>query len=84
MAFLFTAALAVARIHASQVTMDAKIRDDSDLSQVKPFFPLIPVARFLRVRRYVASWIYAPDTTTRRVSLNRHAGTTARARVAFK
>jgi len=35
LAFLFAAALAVARIHASQVTMDAKIRDDSDLSQVK-------------------------------------------------
>lgn len=34
LAFLFAAALAVARIHANQVTMDAKIRDDSALSQV--------------------------------------------------
>jgi len=39
LAFLFAAALAVAKIHASQVTMDAKIRDDSDLSQVKCFIP---------------------------------------------
>lgn len=34
--FLFAAALVVAtpRIYANQMTMDAKIRDDSDLSQV--------------------------------------------------
>jgi hypothetical protein len=32
--FLFAAALAVAKIHATHVSMDAKIRDDSNLSQV--------------------------------------------------
>lgn len=32
--FLFVAALAVAKIHATHVSMDAKIRDDSNLSQV--------------------------------------------------
>ena len=41
LAFLFAAALAVAKIHASQVTMDAKIRDDSDLSQVKCLTPVV-------------------------------------------
>ena len=41
LAFLFAAALAVAKIHASQVTMGAKIRDDSDLSQVKCLTPVV-------------------------------------------
>lgn len=44
LAFLFAVALAVARIHASQVTMDAKIRDDSDLSQVKTAVSAVRIA----------------------------------------
>lgn len=46
LAFLFAAALAVARIHASQMTMDAKIRDDSDLSQVKTSSSLRAFSRY--------------------------------------
>lgn len=78
LAFLFAAALAVAKIHASQITMDAKIRDDSDLSQVKRPVRSMPFSRY-RHDRHVA--------VTRHeycVSLNRHAGTIVRARVAFK
>ncbi|XP_025990127.1 fasciclin-1 isoform X2 [Solenopsis invicta] len=57
-AFLFTAALAVARIHASQVTMDAKIRDDSDLSQFYQLLEASQVANTTLTYRHVT--VFAP------------------------
>ncbi|EZA61913.1 hypothetical protein X777_04724 [Ooceraea biroi] len=51
--FLFAAALVVATpwVHASQVTMDAKIRDDSDLSQVSARSIASYVSPFVRSAR---------------------------------
>ncbi|XP_024876900.1 fasciclin-1 isoform X2 [Temnothorax curvispinosus] len=58
LAFLFAAALAVARIHASQVTMDAKIRDDSDLSQFYQLLEASQVANTTLTYRHVT--VFAP------------------------
>lgn len=58
LAFLFAAALAVAKIHASQVTMDAKIRDDSDLSQFYQLLEASQVANTTLTYRHVT--VFAP------------------------
>lgn len=58
LAFLFAVALAVARIHASQVTMDAKIRDDSDLSQFYQLLEASQVANTTLTYRHVT--VFAP------------------------
>lgn len=58
LAFLFVAALAVARLHASQVTMDAKIRDDSDLSQFYQLLEASQVANTTLTYRHVT--VFAP------------------------
>lgn len=58
--FLFAAALVVAtpRIHASHVTMDAKIRDDSDLSQFYQLLEASQVANTTLTYRHVT--VFAP------------------------
>ncbi|XP_011641357.1 fasciclin-1 isoform X2 [Pogonomyrmex barbatus] len=58
LAFLLAAAFAVARIHASQVTMDAKIRDDSDLSQFYQLLEASQVANTTLTYRHVT--VFAP------------------------
>ncbi|XP_011865962.1 PREDICTED: fasciclin-1 isoform X2 [Vollenhovia emeryi] len=58
LAILFAAALAVARIRASQVTMDAKIRDDSDLSQFYQLLEASQVANTTLTYRHVT--VFAP------------------------
>ncbi|XP_018306000.1 fasciclin-1 isoform X2 [Mycetomoellerius zeteki] len=58
LAFLFAAALAIAKIHASQVTMDAKIRDDSDLSQFYQLLEASQVANTTLTYRHVT--VFAP------------------------
>lgn len=58
LAFLFAAALAVAKIHASQITMDAKIRDDSDLSQFYQLLEASQVANTTLTYRHVT--VFAP------------------------
>ncbi|XP_011341884.1 fasciclin-1 isoform X3 [Ooceraea biroi] len=58
--FLFAAALVVATpwVHASQVTMDAKIRDDSDLSQFYQLLEASHVANTTLTYRHVT--VFAP------------------------
>ncbi|XP_072764696.1 fasciclin-1 isoform X3 [Anoplolepis gracilipes] len=58
--FLFAAAFVVAtpRIHASHVTMDAKIRDDSDLSQFYQLLEASQVANTTLTYRHVT--VFAP------------------------
>ncbi|XP_070512785.1 fasciclin-1 isoform X3 [Cardiocondyla obscurior] len=58
LSFLFAAALAVVKIHASQVTMDAKIRDDSDLSQFYQLLEASQVANTTLTYRHVT--VFAP------------------------
>jgi len=81
--FLFAATLVVATpwVRASQVTMDAKIRDDSDLSQVSSSeFPADRVSReFLRDNRrdptrYATQCTRIPTDAT---VLGRRVGTSA-------
>lgn len=46
--------LAVARIHANTVSMEAKIRDDADLSQVSPApFLFFKIFSFFDLRAFV-------------------------------
>lgn len=75
--FLFAIlAVAAPRIRASQVTMDAKIRDDSDLSQVSrtstlpvPFAPPVFLSLYLLLDGDVTSRMCA--TTPRVLGLSR-------------